>query len=154
VIENLLVNAAQYTEGGGHITLLMERRGDTALIRVRDDGIGITSVMLPRIFDMFTQAEQRGDGPRRGLGSGLPLPQRLVEMHGGAIAVKSAGEGCGSEFTVSLPLITARSARSDRSEAMRDDAPAGAARPLPILAGAAAQSATHGNGGGSHGAKG
>src|SRR5690606_25970090 len=82
VIVNLLMNAAQYTAGGGHITLTLEQHGKAALIRVKDDGIGIAPDMLSRIFDMFTQADQQGVGPRRGLGIGLTIAQRLIEMHG------------------------------------------------------------------------
>jgi CheY-like chemotaxis protein/two-component sensor histidine kinase len=106
-IANLLNNATRYTPQGGRIEASATREGDDAVIRVRDDGIGIAPELLQRIFDMFAQGPQsRGQG---GLGIGLTLARTLVQMHGGRVEVASAGSGHGSEFTVRLPLA-ARSA--------------------------------------------
>jgi len=108
VISNLLNNAAKYTEMGGEISLaaLREagRTGDEAVIRVRDNGLGIDAQLLPHIFEMFTQAPDSGVRAKGGLGIGLALARALVEMHGGRIAVASDGPGRGAEFTVRLPL--------------------------------------------------
>ncbi|MGV2287592.1 chemotaxis protein CheB [Trinickia sp. YCB016] len=106
VIGNLLSNASKFTEGGGRIELHLEREGDHALVRVWDNGIGITEAQLSRIFDMFAQADNSLERTRSGLGIGLTLVKTLVEMHGGAVAVHSAGAGQGSEFVVRLPMLT------------------------------------------------
>jgi signal transduction histidine kinase len=105
VITNLLNNAAKYTDPGGQVELRAGREGDRAVIRVRDNGVGIPPEMLPRIFELFTQVEgsrERSDG---GLGIGLALVKRLVELHGGTVTASSAGPGQGSEFTVRLPAL-------------------------------------------------
>jgi signal transduction histidine kinase len=100
VIVNLLNNAARYTEAGGHITLLVEPGDGRALLRVRDDGVGIAPAVLPHVFDLFVQGE---DGSRGGLGIGLNLVRSIVHLHGGEVTARSAGPGRGSEFVVSLP---------------------------------------------------
>ena len=105
VISNLLNNAAKYTERGGEIFIGAERAGDEAVIRVRDTGIGIPRDALPRLFDMFYQADRRTKESQGGLGIGLSLVQRLVELHGGAVEAHSAGRNAGSEFIIRLPLI-------------------------------------------------
>jgi PAS domain S-box-containing protein len=110
VIANLLGNAAKYTDEGGEISLEAERRGGEAVIRVRDNGIGIEPEMLPRIFDMFAQVPASQRRSQGGLGIGLALARALVEMHGGHIEAKSAGRGRGSEFTVRLPARVSRAA--------------------------------------------
>jgi signal transduction histidine kinase/CheY-like chemotaxis protein len=103
IVTNLLNNAAKYTPEGGHVELAAVLEGDDVVIRVRDDGIGIEPQRLGHLFEMFYQ-EQRAPGPHDGgLGIGLWLTRQLVELHGGAIAVQSAGTGQGSEFTVRLP---------------------------------------------------
>ena len=103
VVVNLLTNAAKYTDQGGHVWLTVQQEGEEAMLRVRDTGIGIAPEVLPRIFDLFTQAERSLDRAQGGLGIGLALVQRLVEMHGGSVAASSAlGEG--SEFVVRLPV--------------------------------------------------
>lgn len=104
VIVNLLTNAAKYTEEGGRIELSLEREPNHATLRVRDSGIGISAELLPRIFDLFTQAERSLDRSQGGLGIGLSLVQRLVELHGGTVTAHSAGLGQGSEFIARLPL--------------------------------------------------
>lgn len=107
VISNLLNNAAKYTESGGHIWLTSERQDGHAVITVRDNGVGISAEMTSRIFDMFTQVKQSQDSSQSGLGVGLTLVHRLVEMHGGTIKAQSDGPGTGSSFTVRLPIAEA-----------------------------------------------
>jgi CheY-like chemotaxis protein/anti-sigma regulatory factor (Ser/Thr protein kinase) len=104
VVVNLLTNAAKYTDSGGHIWVTLQQEGAEAVLRVRDTGVGIAPEILPRIFDLFTQAERSLDRSQGGLGIGLALVQRLVEMHGGTVAVSSA-LGQGSEFVVRLPVV-------------------------------------------------
>jgi PAS domain S-box-containing protein len=106
VIGNLLTNASKFTRRGGNIRLQAERDGDAAVIRVVDDGIGIAPEQIGRIFDMFTQLDTSLERAVGGLGIGLSLVSNLVEMHGGTVAVHSAGKGHGSEFTVRLPLLS------------------------------------------------
>lgn len=107
IVTNLLDNAAKYTDPGGRISLAAEREGDDAVIRVKDTGIGIASDILPRIFDMFTQAGLTLERAQGGLGVGLALVDRLVKLHGGSVSAYSGGLGKGSQFTVRLPLQTA-----------------------------------------------
>ena len=107
VVSNLLNNAAKYTEPGGKIELEAGREGDEASVRVRDTGIGIAPDLLPRVFDLFTQAERSLDRSQGGLGIGLTLVRRLVELHDGSVSVSSPGVGRGSEFTVRLPASPA-----------------------------------------------
>jgi PAS domain S-box-containing protein len=102
---NLLNNAAKYTERGGRIVLTAERQGSDAVIGVRDSGIGIAPDMLPRVFEMFTQADRSLEKTHGGLGIGLSLVKRLVEMHGGRVEARSEGLGRGSEFVVRLPVL-------------------------------------------------
>ena len=122
VLTNLLNNAAKYTPAGGRIWLAVEGFGpgesspsplasvtphpsQTVVIRVRDNGIGIPPDLLPRIFDPFTQANRSLDRSQGGLGIGLTLVRRLVEMHDGSVEAHSEGPGCGSEFVLRLPAI-------------------------------------------------
>ncbi len=104
VLLNLLNNAAKYTEQGGHIWLTGEQQGNQVLIRVKDTGIGIPPEMLPHIFEMFAQVDSSLERAQGGLGIGLTLVQRLVEMHGGTVEAFSSGPGMGSEFVVRLPV--------------------------------------------------
>ncbi|MEJ7590313.1 MAG: response regulator [Planctomycetaceae bacterium] len=104
VIVNLLTNAAKYTEEGGQIWLTVELDHDTCIIRVRDTGVGITPELLPRIFDLFTQADRSLDRSQGGLGIGLALVQRLTELQGGKVEACSV-LGQGSEFVVRLPAL-------------------------------------------------
>ena len=106
VVVNLLTNAAKYTGENGRIWLALEREGDEAVIRIRDTGVGIAPGLLPRVFDLFTQAERTLDRSQGGLGIGLALVQRLVEMHRGTVEVTSV-LGHGSEFVVRLPVLLA-----------------------------------------------
>jgi PAS domain S-box-containing protein len=105
VVVNLLNNAAKYTNEGGDIWLSVEQEGDEAVLRVRDTGIGIAPELLPRIFDLFAQADRSLDRSYGGLGIGLTLVRRLVEMHRGRVDAHSAGLGRGSEFTIHLPVL-------------------------------------------------
>ena len=109
VLSNLLVNAAKYTPRGGNIRLEVRREarpeGAVALVVVADDGVGIAAGQMPRLFEMFGQADHGVERPQGGLGIGLWLARALVELHGGAIEVHSAGQGRGSEFRVRLPLV-------------------------------------------------
>jgi signal transduction histidine kinase/ActR/RegA family two-component response regulator len=105
IVTNLLTNAAKYTDPGGRIELIGERVGPDAFIRVRDSGIGIAPDVLPRVFDLFTQAERALDRADGGLGVGLTIARNLAQLHGGDIEARSAGLGRGSEFVVRLPAL-------------------------------------------------
>ncbi|MGN6547448.1 MAG: ATP-binding protein [Aureliella sp.] len=106
VFSNLLNNAAKYTEPGGRIHLNIQRHDGQAVISVCDNGIGIPESMLPHVFDMFTQVDRNLERAQGGLGIGLSIVRRLVEMHGGSVEARSAGSGLGSEFVVRLPVIS------------------------------------------------
>jgi PAS domain S-box-containing protein len=103
VIANLLMNAAKYTDVGGRIRLTARREGDELILSVADNGIGVDRAALPRLFDRFVQVEEARDRHEGGLGIGLALAKRLVELHQGSIEVRSDGVGHGSEFTVRIP---------------------------------------------------
>jgi PAS domain S-box-containing protein len=105
VLSNLLNNAAKYTEDGGRIDLIVEQAQGEVVIRVRDNGIGIAPERLPSVFDMFEQIGGASDRSQGGLGIGLTLARRLVEMHGGRIEAHSAGLGRGSEFVTRLAAL-------------------------------------------------
>ncbi len=113
VFINLLNNAAKYTDEGGHIQVYCETLpgDDTVQIRIRDNGVGIDRKLLPYVFDLFTQAERSMDRAAGGLGIGLSLVHRLVDLHGGSVSAESPPPDAtvGSEFTVRLPLIEAPS---------------------------------------------
>jgi PAS domain S-box-containing protein len=104
VIANILNNAAKYTPVGGHIRIHVARRSSEVEIHVEDDGLGIRADVLPRIFDLFTQGDRALDRAHGGLGVGLTLVRRLVEMHDGSVEATSAGPGRGSAFVVRLPM--------------------------------------------------
>jgi CheY-like chemotaxis protein/two-component sensor histidine kinase len=104
-LSNLLNNAAKYTEEGGRIDLIVEQARGAVVIRVRDNGIGMAPERLTSVFDMFEQIEGAADRSQGGLGIGLTLARRLVEMHGGKIEAHSAGLGKGSEFVMRLPAL-------------------------------------------------
>lgn len=101
-VVNLLTNAAKYTDEGGRIGLTLDREGDRAVLRVRDNGVGITAELLPHVFDLFTQEERTLDRAQGGLGIGLSLVRRLVELHGGTVDATSTQQG--TEFVVRLPV--------------------------------------------------
>jgi len=104
VVGNLVRNAAKYTEPGGHIEVTVQPQNGEAVLRVKDNGIGIAPDLLPRIFDLFTQGEQALDRAGAGLGIGLTLVRSLVELHGGHVVATSAGPGAGTTMEVRLPL--------------------------------------------------
>jgi two-component system CheB/CheR fusion protein len=104
VFTNLLTNAAKYTGPGGHVELEAVRRGDEAVVRVKDNGVGIAPELLPHVFEPFVQGQQGPDRQQGGLGIGLTLVRSLVGLHGGSVRASSAGPGLGSEFVVRLPL--------------------------------------------------
>ena len=118
VISNLLHNATKFTDAGGHIALTAavvdDGSGQNELVlSVSDTGIGISSEMLPRVFDLFTQSERSMHRPQAGLGIGLALAHRIVEMHGGRLEARSGGASCGSTFTIHMPVIDVVSDLSD-----------------------------------------
>jgi PAS domain S-box-containing protein len=102
VLANLLNNAARYTDAGGRIWVTVRQEGDEVEIAVRDTGVGIPADALPRIFDMFAQVDESLERSQSGLGIGLTLVKRLVEMHGGTVTARSDGSGRGAEVTVRL----------------------------------------------------
>jgi len=105
VIANLIGNALRYTPPGGHIRIVVETGGEQAVLRVEDDGVGIAPELLPHVFDLFVQSERRRERAQGGLGIGLTLVRRLVELQGGSVHATSEGLGRGSCFTVRLPLF-------------------------------------------------
>jgi signal transduction histidine kinase len=109
VFGNLLNNACRYTPSGGRISVTATRQGEDAVVRVKDNGIGIPPDRLSSIFDMFSQVDRSLERSQRGLGIGLHLVKRLVGMHGGSVTAHSDGNGTGSEIVVHLPLLTASS---------------------------------------------
>lgn len=114
VLVNLLANAAKYTDEGGRVQLKAERDGQDLVITVRDTGQGILPEMLPRVFEMFSQAERTLDRSQGGLGLGLAIVERLVALHGGSVSAASDGLGRGSEFTVRLPAAPPATAATPR----------------------------------------
>jgi signal transduction histidine kinase/ActR/RegA family two-component response regulator len=105
VFVNLLDNAAKYTPHGGHIWLTAERQGGEIVARVKDTGIGLPVEKLPQLFEMFFQVDRTLERAQGGLGIGLSLVRRLVELHGGSVQAQSKGPGQGSEFIVRLPIL-------------------------------------------------
>ena len=104
VFSNLLNNAAKFTERGGRLRVAVQLVGLDAVVSITDNGIGISTHMLPQVFEMFTQVEGNLERSQGGLGIGLSIVQRLVQMHGGSVEARSGGPGSGSEFLVRLPV--------------------------------------------------
>ncbi len=129
VVSNLLNNAAKYTPRGGRVELIVEADERDVVVRVKDTGLGIPAEMRERIFEMFAQIDRPLEQGYTGLGIGLTLVKRLVEMHEGSVAVQSEGEGRGSEFVVRLP----RAAADDDKQRAEAIAPAGEVGPFRIL---------------------
>src|SRR5262249_27330613 len=105
VVGNLINNASKFTDEGGHIVLSLEHDDGQAVIRVRDDGIGIRRDQIPRLFDLFMQVDTSLDRSGDGLGLALPVGKNLLEMHGGSGEAPSEGLACGSGFVVRLPAL-------------------------------------------------
>ena len=126
VVLNLLDNASKYSPEGGRIEIVAQQLGAESEIQVRDNGTGISAELLPTIFDLFQQGTRTLDRSQGGLGIGLTVVKRLVEMHGGEITASSPGTGLGSTFSIRLPTLnegitfpTPRSSSSRPSTAMR-----------------------------------
>jgi PAS domain S-box-containing protein len=122
VVTNLLNNAVKFTPAGGTITVRLKREGADAAIRIRDTGIGIDRTLLPKVFDLFVQADTSLDRAKSGLGIGLALVRQIVALHGGQVTATSAGRGAGSEFVVCLPL-TLEDVEAPVRERRRSQAP-------------------------------
>jgi PAS domain S-box-containing protein len=123
MVGNLLSNACKFTERRGRIRLTVEREGDQAVVRVQDNGIGIAAEQLGRIFDMFMQVDTSLERSGSGLGIGLTLVKKLVEMHGGSVEANSAGVGQGSEFVLRLPLLVETAAALAQGPTASEPAP-------------------------------
>ena len=113
VFSNLLNNAARYTPKGGRVALAVETREGEVAVTIRDNGVGIPAEMQGRVFDIFTQVDRSLEKTQGGLGIGLSIAKRLVQMHGGSIGVTSAGHDQGSEFTVRLPATIGAAASGE-----------------------------------------
>jgi signal transduction histidine kinase len=103
---NVLGNSAKYTPNGGQISVTAERKGHEAVVRIKDNGVGIEPDLLPNVFDLFRQGDLVLNESHGGLGIGLTLVQRILVMHGGSIEAFSNGTGQGSEFVIRIPLLT------------------------------------------------
>ena len=133
VISNLLNNAAKYTDDGGHIRLDAAIEGPMVSISVRDTGLGVAPNLLPHVFDLFTQADRTLDRAEGGLGIGLTLVKRLVELHGGNVEARSEGLGRGAEFIVRLPVLAMESSVAAHARKSPDTRVAPEERSLRIL---------------------
>jgi len=126
ILSNLLNNAAKYTPEGGRIEVALEVEDGEAVVSVQDSGIGISDEMLPRVFDMFAQVDRTLERSQGGLGIGLALVRKLVELHGGSVRAYSDGDGQGSRFVVRLPLLAtapdAAASAQPKAEAVDDGA--------------------------------
>jgi CheY-like chemotaxis protein len=133
VLANLLGNAAKYTPQDGDITLAVRVGPQQVEIAVTDNGIGIDTLLLPHVFELFTQAARTPDRSQGGLGIGLALVKNMVALHGGTVRAASPGPGAGSTFTITLPLLSGL-ATPDAAGSARDDggAPAQALRIMVV----------------------
>jgi PAS domain S-box-containing protein len=132
IVSNLLNNAAKYTPRGGRIELSAGRDGQDAVISVADTGIGIAPDALPNVFEMFTQVGRGPDRSQGGLGIGLALVRRLVDLHAGSVTAESAGPGQGSRFTVRLPLASRSAAEPPATMSTTPAQPAARLRVLVV----------------------
>ena len=114
-ISNVLTNAAKYTEAGGRIEVVLKQVGQDVIIDITDNGAGISPELLPKIFGLFVQGDRAADRSQGGLGIGLSVVRRLVEMHGGFVSAASEGLGRGSTFRLRLPLSSAPAMRQAAS---------------------------------------
>ncbi len=133
VFSNLLNNAARYTERGGNIWLTVTRDGGDVVVSVRDNGRGIDADMLPRVFDLFSQAEPALQRSQGGLGIGLSLVKGLVELHGGRVEARSGGLSAGSEFVVWLPLAMEAAPADRASDGAHDSTPNAPTRRILVV---------------------
>jgi signal transduction histidine kinase/DNA-binding response OmpR family regulator len=133
VIANLLNNAAKYTPEGGEIRLAASTAEGKAVVAVRDNGMGIDPELLPRVFDLFTQGARSLDRSLGGLGVGLTVVQRLVELHQGRVEVSSPGPGHGAQFTVTLPCLSEVGASLSRESAVSEPACANEGRRVLVV---------------------
>jgi len=129
MLGNLLTNALRYTPQGGTIHVSARHEGDEAVVRVRDDGVGIGPELLPRVFDLFTQGDRGLDRREGGLGLGLALVHRLAQLHGGRVEARSDGAGRGAEFVLRLPVL----ARSVAGSGPDPASPSRAVEPRRVL---------------------
>jgi PAS domain S-box-containing protein len=132
VFSNLLTNSSKYTDRGGHISLTAVREENDVVVSVKDTGIGIAADQLPRLFQMFSQVEHALQRSQGGLGIGLTLVKRLVEMHGGRVEARSEGLGRGAEFVVRLPIVVQASSPQAPSEQNGPPAPKSSLRILIV----------------------
>jgi PAS domain S-box-containing protein len=132
VFVNLLNNAAKYTPDGGQITIEVRTRGGHAAVHIRDNGMGITPELLPRMFDLFTQGQRPLDRSDGGLGVGLALVHRIASLHGGAVKAYSEGTGRGSELVVTLPVISEETSMTVASDPQQPNPP-GRRRRLMVI---------------------
>jgi len=120
IVNNLVENACKYTPAGGHVHVSVTPVGDEAVLTVRDDGSGISADLIPHVFDLFTQGERTRDRSQGGLGLGLTVVRRLVELHGGSVSAQSEGANRGATFTVRLPCIAAEPQAGEETPAPSD----------------------------------
>ena len=121
MVLNLLTNAAKYTPSKDKINLSDEQLDGQVIIRVRDNSLGISAETLPHVFELFSQVDPASSQSCNGLGIGLGMMKKLVEMHGGSVSVSSEGLGKGSEFAVRLPLVQPGVAASPEDKKPRGD---------------------------------
>ncbi len=133
VVSNLLSNASKYTQAGGRITLALEREATHVTIRVSDTGMGMSRDTLPKVFDLFMQVDRSLDRSQGGLGIGLTLVRRLVDLHGGTVEATSQGLGQGSQFIVRLPLTMSPAAVAATSVAAAPARSTATAAPRRVL---------------------
>ena len=133
VFHNLIANAVKYSTDGARVAVRVRSDGTTGVVDVADTGIGISAEMVPRVFDLFAQADSSLDRSQGGLGIGLTLVRALVELHGGTITASSAGVGHGSTFSVVLPMARATSSSASASATIAPPPQPDPARPLRVL---------------------
>lgn len=133
IVSNVLTNAVKYTPDGGHIRVTLEAEGGQAVIRVRDDGVGIAPERIGTIFELFAQAENAIGRAQGGMGIGLSLVRNLVQLHGGSIQAASDGLGKGAEFVIRLPLASATEVPAPRPAENKKNRPATAPAPRRIV---------------------
>ena len=133
VFGNLLNNACKYTDRGGRVWVIVKPQGNEVVVTVKDTGVGIPTEMLPDIFKMFTQVDRSLERTQSGLGIGLTLVKRLVELHGGTVTAHSGGLNRGSEFIVRLPILIGIQTALPVPEPTRDDTPPAAPRRVLVV---------------------